>query len=430
MFALFRHPVDRINSLFYYLQNATWERTYAEKSWANMTLAEYASSDFVESNWMVRFLVDKPEGMINEHDLEEAKRIIRERTWVGLQTSLLESITKFGKLFGWVRHEKWSQCVEKVINKPSNHNRHPPIDPTSDEWYSIQAANALDMKLWAYVHQIYNQQKQIDVQKLFNYQDSRSPAQNEVGHSNTTDTLGNQEMLVPASPDLVVDTYQNDSDKIAARESAIPEKIQNEQEGQILVTEMNHDAVESSNSTHDKEISKSSSTQDGQTIVAINEENITSIDVSESLQTGDQRDSQQTEPSSEGSVTKDEKSLKNEKPTLVESLVKAVTGIEYAALGVDPDPTNTSATAHVEHEGSSNEVQAGDVVENTGKGLDEVEDGKTLSIDQEDSAILISDFGEDSVNSNVGGEEPASSAFTQTTHHTHEKHNIVYFKQP
>ena len=38
--ALFRHPVDRALSMFFYLQAATWERTYRPE-WANMTVLEW-----------------------------------------------------------------------------------------------------------------------------------------------------------------------------------------------------------------------------------------------------------------------------------------------------------------------------------------------------------------------------------------------------
>ena len=39
--ALFRHPVDRALSMFFYLQTATWERTYGLE-WANMKVLEWA----------------------------------------------------------------------------------------------------------------------------------------------------------------------------------------------------------------------------------------------------------------------------------------------------------------------------------------------------------------------------------------------------
>ena len=64
MFAMFRHPVHRVTSLFYYLQVATWEPTY-NPALMNMTLLDYANSDLVEANFVLRSLVGKMEGEVN-----------------------------------------------------------------------------------------------------------------------------------------------------------------------------------------------------------------------------------------------------------------------------------------------------------------------------------------------------------------------------
>ena len=50
--ALFRHPVDRALSMFFYLQTATWERTYRPE-WANMTVLEWATLPNAEEDYMV-----------------------------------------------------------------------------------------------------------------------------------------------------------------------------------------------------------------------------------------------------------------------------------------------------------------------------------------------------------------------------------------
>ena len=50
-FTLLRHPVKRAISMFYYLRDATWENTY-NKIYQNMTIEEYAVSQYAEDNWM------------------------------------------------------------------------------------------------------------------------------------------------------------------------------------------------------------------------------------------------------------------------------------------------------------------------------------------------------------------------------------------
>ena len=52
---VFRHPVDRAVSMFFYIQIADWEPTYNPEL-AKMTISEYAVSPNIENNWMVRTL--------------------------------------------------------------------------------------------------------------------------------------------------------------------------------------------------------------------------------------------------------------------------------------------------------------------------------------------------------------------------------------
>lgn len=49
MFALFRHRIQRVTSIFYYLQSATWEPTY-NPEYTQWTLKEYVNSPYYESN--------------------------------------------------------------------------------------------------------------------------------------------------------------------------------------------------------------------------------------------------------------------------------------------------------------------------------------------------------------------------------------------
>ena len=50
-FTLLRHPIRRAISMFYYLRDATWEHTFSEV-FKNMTVEEYATSQYAEDNWM------------------------------------------------------------------------------------------------------------------------------------------------------------------------------------------------------------------------------------------------------------------------------------------------------------------------------------------------------------------------------------------
>ncbi len=50
-FTMLRHPIHRAISMFYYLKDATWEHTFSE-IYKNMTIEEWAQSQYAEDNWM------------------------------------------------------------------------------------------------------------------------------------------------------------------------------------------------------------------------------------------------------------------------------------------------------------------------------------------------------------------------------------------
>lgn len=50
-FTMLRHPIHRAISMFYYLKDATWEHTFSEV-YKNMTIEEWAQSQYAEDNWM------------------------------------------------------------------------------------------------------------------------------------------------------------------------------------------------------------------------------------------------------------------------------------------------------------------------------------------------------------------------------------------
>lgn len=107
--SLFRHPVDRAFSMFYYLQTATWERTYRPE-WANMTVLEWANLPNAEEDYMVRKLVGKSFGMeADETDLIIAKELVRQRFIVGLMDEMNESIRRFNIVLGIDEESERSQ---------------------------------------------------------------------------------------------------------------------------------------------------------------------------------------------------------------------------------------------------------------------------------------------------------------------------------
>lgn len=186
--ALFRHPVDRASSLFFYLQKATWEKTYRPE-WADMTVMEWANLKHLESNYMVRKLVGKKFGdSVDEMDLIIAKELVRQRFIVGLMDEMVESIRRFNIVLGVDESsDRSQQCMEEfgliapedvtpaisavgdgsgeeskthaAVKK--NSNQHPKFVQGDPEFDAIAARNPLDMVLYSYILQLFEDQKLI-----------------------------------------------------------------------------------------------------------------------------------------------------------------------------------------------------------------------------------------------------------------------------
>lgn len=182
--ALFRHPVDRALSMFFYLQSATWERTYRPE-WANMTVLEWAKLPNAEEDYMVHKLVGKRFGdTIDEMDLIVAKELVRQRFIVGLMGEMNESIRRFNIVLGVdTENERSQQCMEEfgLVDAPppaedgerklegvkthatdkKNSNKHPKFEEGSPEYEIVAGRNKLDMLLYKYIESLFESQKEI-----------------------------------------------------------------------------------------------------------------------------------------------------------------------------------------------------------------------------------------------------------------------------
>lgn len=177
MFAMLRHPVDRVVSLFYYLQTADWEPTY-NPIFKDMTIEEYANSTYVEANWMVRSLINEWEDPITMDEFGQAKEILRRKCLVGLMSRWSESMDRFNKYFDFTLqydgrddnrdesgfHEKeYLECQERYSNKGgSNVHQHPKLEKDSDTYNLLKLKNGWDMELYRYiVEELFEEQRQV-----------------------------------------------------------------------------------------------------------------------------------------------------------------------------------------------------------------------------------------------------------------------------
>lgn len=164
--AMFRHPVDRLISKFYYLQVATWERTYRPE-WKNMDILDWAKSCNMDNDFMVKKLAGKVQRMkATRKDLSLAKETIRSRFVVGLMEEMEESIQRFNTVIGinddnTVRHKT---CMEQYFGKESkkkNSNSHPKVEKDSPAWQLLAEKNSFDIELYEYILELFEEQREI-----------------------------------------------------------------------------------------------------------------------------------------------------------------------------------------------------------------------------------------------------------------------------
>lgn len=172
MFALFRHPIERAVSKFYYLRKATWEPTY-NKHWKTMTLKEWATKDRGENNWMVRKLVGKdPSAPLSNVDLELAKEIIHTKFLVGLQDRFKEAMQRFNIFLGIDESDPQNQrCIQEFTSNvkteaiqtqgeknAQNSYSHPELERNGETWISLQRIHMYDVQLFKYIRDEYGRQ--------------------------------------------------------------------------------------------------------------------------------------------------------------------------------------------------------------------------------------------------------------------------------
>jgi hypothetical protein len=125
------------------------------------TVEDYAISEFAEDNWLVRFLTNKMTEHLSRSDLEIAKEILRRKVQVGLLVDVKGSFKRFNKYFGWDKlnlTDDQVRCTEKYLSGGSNANKHDGIKEGGMGWRILRANNLLDLELYEFALQLYEEQ--------------------------------------------------------------------------------------------------------------------------------------------------------------------------------------------------------------------------------------------------------------------------------
>jgi len=166
LFTVFRHPIERAISMFYYIQIATWEVTY-DPEVEFWTIEQYAKSSKVENNWLTRQLSNQPAGDLTDTNLIIAKNVIRQKFMVGLVSNIEATIDRLEKFFRWTYHvnpPNQEICRQALIARGANsnvQNAKPKPEPGSEEWKMLEWQNKYDLELYAYIEELFDEQEQI-----------------------------------------------------------------------------------------------------------------------------------------------------------------------------------------------------------------------------------------------------------------------------
>ena len=164
IFSVFRHPVDRAVSMFYYIQVADWEPSY-RPDLKNWTLSQYAQSDIMENNWITRQLSNQPTGDLTEDHLTVAMNTVRSKILVGLTNKIGKSMDRFEKFFRWkYRFDPSAQeeCRREMMiwgsNSNKNNQREIPI-PGDEAYIFLAHQNNFDIRLYEYIESLFEEQE-------------------------------------------------------------------------------------------------------------------------------------------------------------------------------------------------------------------------------------------------------------------------------
>jgi len=131
-----------------------------------MTLLQFAASQYVEDNPMVRLLTNKEYPLkLSYEDLEIAKKIVEMKALIGLYRDLDGSIARFQRYFGWPYNKETQDCklsLAKMGDKWMTKQGEKVLE--GDEvWIKFSQSHELDMELYTFVEMLYT----IQGEKIF-----------------------------------------------------------------------------------------------------------------------------------------------------------------------------------------------------------------------------------------------------------------------
>jgi len=151
-----RNPVDRAESLFYYLQRANWETSYSPE-WAKLSFLEWTKTKipYYEKNFLTRILSDNMDRELSETDYQNAERILS-KMLIGRTDDVNTSLERFESFWNIKLDDSQKQEKMNVLNHPTNANKHPSIEP--EVRIKVESILNYDMRLYRFGLELFEKQ--------------------------------------------------------------------------------------------------------------------------------------------------------------------------------------------------------------------------------------------------------------------------------
>jgi hypothetical protein len=175
LFVMMRHPVEAQFARFRYLRStSSIYMPERQDELTKMSYEEFATSEFVDDNWMTRALVHKMYGeVLTPQDMETAKEVLRRKAVIGLYDAPLISLKKYARYFNWDHlrtggyftddtEKCFKNSIEVAKSKDEVLGALNLIDDDakdgSDAWKAILKRNQFDYELYMYGQRLYKYQ--------------------------------------------------------------------------------------------------------------------------------------------------------------------------------------------------------------------------------------------------------------------------------
>lgn len=164
MSVLLRHPVERAVATYHLITSNPQSPAYNEQV-AQMSLEKYASSVYMERDWLTRFLSE--EGAGSNHPVTAdmarvAKEVLRKKALVGLYDRTDEFLTRMQKYYGWNKRGESDHAVrcrrESLSFEEALRSQLPAVAEGDPAWNAIVQGNVFDMEVYDYALSLWEEQ--------------------------------------------------------------------------------------------------------------------------------------------------------------------------------------------------------------------------------------------------------------------------------